>query len=98
VRWPWPAVIATLTLVLAATSSPWRAEASPLPAAPAISGLHVVGNQIRDGANSPLRLRGANEPSAEYEQNYYGLITDYGTGAPTAGYGQGYKADLAGLV
>jgi hypothetical protein len=29
---------------------------------------------------------------------YYGLITSYTTGAPTAGYGQGYKDRLAALV
>ena len=29
---------------------------------------------------------------------YYGLITDYLTGAPTPGYGQGYKDRLAALV
>ena len=29
---------------------------------------------------------------------YYGLITDYATGAPSPGYGQGYKDRLAGLV
>ncbi|MFN8632423.1 MAG: cellulase family glycosylhydrolase [Chloroflexota bacterium] len=29
---------------------------------------------------------------------YYGLITDYLTGAPSQGYGQGYKARLAALV
>jgi endoglucanase len=28
----------------------------------------------------------------------YGLITDYSTGAPTAGYGQGYKDRLAAVV
>lgn len=61
--------------MLITTSSPWRAEADQLAAVPAISGLHVVGNQIRDGADLPLRLRGANEPSPEYACIYnYGFF------------------------
>jgi Cellulase (glycosyl hydrolase family 5) len=64
--WPWRAAITTLTIMLIAATSPWRAEADQLAAVPAISGLHVVGNEIRDAADLPLRLRGANESSSEY--------------------------------
>ncbi|MFN0074754.1 MAG: cellulase family glycosylhydrolase [Chloroflexota bacterium] len=35
-------------------------------AADNVLGLHVVGNQIRNGANQVVRLRGVNRPSAEY--------------------------------
>jgi Cellulase (glycosyl hydrolase family 5) len=70
--WPWRAAIATLLLVLISASFSWRAEASP---PSAISGLHVVGNEIRNDANLPLRLRGANEPSSEYACIYnYGIF------------------------
>ena len=35
-------------------------------AAPSMTGLHVVGNQILNGDGQPLRLRGVNRTSGEY--------------------------------
>src|SRR5207249_4756006 len=35
-------------------------------AAPAITGLHVVGNQLLNAAGQPVRLLGVNRSSAEY--------------------------------
>jgi hypothetical protein len=63
----------SLALLLVWMTVPWQtdrpARAAP---APAISGLHVVGNQILNGNNQPVRLRGVNRTSGEY-----GCIFDF---------------------
>jgi hypothetical protein len=87
--WAWRVLVVSLAAALVCASMPWGADAQsgPRPGwgadaprdarttrrAAAISGLHVVGNQIRDGNNQPVRLRGVNEPSSEYA-----CIFDYG--------------------
>ena len=52
----------SLTLVLlVAVAAPRPAQAAPL-----LAGLHVSGNQLRDGADEPVRLLGVNRSGSEY--------------------------------
>src|SRR5215213_8255617 len=44
----------------------WSAPAADAQGPAAISGLHVVGNQIRHGAGHPVRLLGVNRSGTEY--------------------------------
>jgi endoglucanase len=60
--------LAALTVVI--TSLPFAQGVSPAALAeaePTVSGLHVVGNQIQNGAGERVRLIGVNRSSAEYE-------------------------------
>src|SRR3954447_21037128 len=60
-------VRAVLVLALLLPSLLWPYETPALAApAPAISGLHVFGNQILNGSGQVVRLRGVNRTSAEY--------------------------------
>src|SRR5437764_962495 len=44
----------------------WSTPAADAQGPAAISGLHVVGNQIRNGAGQPVRLLGVNRSGTEY--------------------------------
>src|SRR5688572_20796041 len=44
----------------------WSPPAAGAQGPAAISGLHVVGNQIRNGAGQPVRLLGVNRSGTEY--------------------------------
>lgn len=57
---------AWLLLVLVIVWLPRADTPSTVSAAGSVTGLHVVGNQIRNGANQTVRLRGVNRPSPEY--------------------------------
>ena len=77
------AVSLTFALLLVWAILPWPAQTPPVLAAPApaISGLHVSGNQILNAAGQPVRLRGVNRTSGEYAciQNwgiFEGPVTD----------------------
>ena len=61
-------VRALLVLLLLLPGLLWPAETPPALAAPApaISGLHVSGNQILNGSGQTVRLRGVNRTSGEY--------------------------------
>ena len=55
-----------LELRLLPIAGAWSPPAADAQGAAAISGLHVVGNQIRNGAGQPVRLRGVNRSGTEY--------------------------------
>jgi hypothetical protein len=59
------AIIAIVVLLVIVLALPSGFE-QPASAADSVTGLHVVGNQIRNDANQVVRLRGVNRPSAEY--------------------------------
>jgi hypothetical protein len=56
-----------LVVLLVWAALPWWGDAPALAApAPAVSGLHVSGNQILNASGQPVRLRGVNRTSGEY--------------------------------
>src|SRR4051812_39276621 len=55
-----------LSLALLPIAGLWNPSPTGAQAPPAISGLHVVGNQIRNGAGQPVRLLGVNRSGTEY--------------------------------
>lgn len=80
----------SLVVLLVTSSLPWGADAqgrgrTPQRAAAAVTGLHRVGNQIRDANDVVLRLRGVNEPSGEYACIYnYGVFNHSANGISDA--------------
>src|SRR5215207_757626 len=55
-----------LSFALLPISGAWSPPAADAQGPAAISGLHVVGNQIRNGAGQPVRLLGVNRAGTEY--------------------------------
>jgi len=63
---------AGLAVLLALIGTAWVLGAAPattptvIAAAPAVTDLHVVGNQIKNGTGETVRLRGVNRSGMEY--------------------------------
>src|SRR5207302_8734360 len=60
------AVAVTVTFIGATLAHGAGQPAALAQSGPSMSGLHVVGSQIRNGVGAPVRLVGVNRSSAEY--------------------------------
>jgi endoglucanase len=61
-----PVVIVAFCVSLLPFAGVWSPPAADAQGPSALSGLHVVGNQIRNGAGQPVRLLGVNRSGTEY--------------------------------